>query len=81
MAALLASSVRRRIGVGSNTGRGVARLGDPIDGDSLDAFESPRCAMVSGFNVHANVSIEAADRRRLAIPVIHVFSPTTNDIR
>ena len=46
MAALLASSVRRRIAVGSNAGRGVVRLGDQIDGDSLDAFQSPRCAMV-----------------------------------
>src|SRR5438128_5971491 len=47
MAALLANSVCRRIAVGSNTGRGVVRLGDQIDEDSLDAFESPRCAMVS----------------------------------
>ena len=47
MAALLASSVRRRIAVGSNAGRGVVRLGDQIDGDSLDAFESPLCSMVS----------------------------------
>ena len=65
MAALLASSVRRRIAVGSNTGRGVVRLGDQIDGDSLDALQSPRCAMVSGFSVHANVSVEARDRARL----------------
>ena len=65
MAALLANSVSRRIAVGSNTGRGVVRLGDQIDGDSLDAFQSPRCAMVSGFSVHANVCIEAQDRMRL----------------
>src|SRR5207244_5701742 len=44
---------------------GVVRLGDQIDGDSLDAFQSPRCAMVSGFSVHANVCIEARDRMRL----------------
>jgi hypothetical protein len=65
MAALLANSVRRRIAVGSNAGRGVVRLGDQIDGDSLDAFQSPRCPMVSGFSVHANVAIEARDRMRL----------------
>jgi hypothetical protein len=65
MASLLANSVRRRIAVGSNTGRGVVRLGDQIDGDHLDPFESPRCAMVSGFSVHANVAIEARDRLRL----------------
>jgi len=65
MAALLANSVRRRIAVGSNAGRGVVRLGDQIDGESMDAFQSPRCAMVSGFSVHANVCIEARDRMRL----------------
>ena len=62
MAALLASSVRRRIAVGSNTGRGIVRLGDQIDGDSLDAFQGPRCAIVSGFSIHANVYIEERDR-------------------
>src|SRR5213593_3351115 len=65
MASLLANSVRRKIAVGSNAGRGLVRLGDRIDGDDLDAFQSPRCAMVSGFSVHANVSIEARDRDRL----------------
>lgn len=47
LAALLSNSVRRRIAVGSNIGRGIVRLGDQIDGDRLDAFQSPRCAMVS----------------------------------
>ena len=65
MASLLANSVRRKIAVGSNAGRGLVRLGDRIDGHDLDAFQSPRCAMVSGFSVHANVSIEARDRDRL----------------
>jgi len=65
MVALLSSSLRGRIAVGSNTGHRVVRLGDQIDGDSLDAFQSPRCAMVSGFSVHANVGIEAHDRMRL----------------
>jgi hypothetical protein len=44
MAALLANSVRRRIAVGSNAGRGVVRLGDQIDGDSLDAFRAGTAA-------------------------------------
>jgi Putative transposase len=65
MAALLANSVRHRIAVGSNAGHGVVRLGDQIDGDSMDAFQSSRCAMVSGFSVHANVCVEARDRMRL----------------
>lgn len=65
LAAIYASSVRRRIAVGSNIGQRVARLGDQIDGDSLAALQSPRCATVDGFSVHANVSIEARDRMRL----------------
>ena len=44
MAALYASSIRGRIAVGSNMGYRVARLGDQIDGDSLDILQSPRCA-------------------------------------
>jgi hypothetical protein len=65
MAAILANSVRRRIAVGSNTGRGVVRFGDQIDADNMTTFESPRCAMVSGFSIHGNVCIEARDRMRL----------------
>jgi hypothetical protein len=66
MAALLANSVRRRIAVGCNTGRSVVRLGDQIHGDSMDAIHGPRCAMVSGFSIHANVYIDGRDRLRLA---------------
>src|SRR5438876_3949663 len=44
MAALYASSIRGRIAVGSNSGYQVTRLGDQIDGDSLDILQSPRCA-------------------------------------
>ena len=65
MAALYASSIRGRIAVGSNTGYRVARLGDQIDGDSLEVLQSPRCATFNGFSVHANVSIPAQDRMRL----------------
>jgi hypothetical protein len=65
LAALYASSVRSRIAVGSNTGHRVAKLGDQIDGDTLDVLQSPRCATVDGVSVHANVQIEARDRMRL----------------
>ena len=65
LAALYASSVRSRIAVGSNTCHRVAKLGDQIDGDTLDVLQSPRCATVDGFSVHANVYIEARDRMRL----------------
>jgi Putative transposase/Transposase zinc-binding domain len=65
MADLVASSVRRRVAVGSNAGRRVVRLGDQIDGDSLDVLQSPLCVMVCGFSVHGNVCVEARDRNRL----------------
>jgi Putative transposase len=65
LAAIYASSIRGRIAVGSNMGYRVARLGDQIDGDSIDVLQSPRCATVNGFSVHANVSIPAHDRIRL----------------
>lgn len=65
MAALYASSIRGRIAVGSNMGYRVARIGDQIEGDSLDVLQSPRCATVNGFSVHANVSVPAHARTRL----------------
>ena len=48
-----------------HAGNRVLTLGDQVDGDSLDSLQSPRCATVSGFSVHANVSIDARDRLRL----------------
>jgi hypothetical protein len=65
LAAIYSASVRSRIASGPNAGSRVATLGDQIDGDSLDSLQSPRCATVSGFSVHANVSIAARDRLRL----------------
>ena len=44
---------------------GVVRMGDQIDPDGMDAFQSPLCTMVSGFSVHANVAVEARDRMRM----------------
>src|SRR5207244_5239094 len=66
LAALYSAAVRSRIATGPNAGNRVATLGgDHIDGDSLESMASPRCAAVSGFNLHANVSIGASDRERL----------------
>jgi len=81
MAALLASSVRRRRAVGSNTGRSVVRLGDQIDGDSMDTFQSPRSAMVSGFSVHGKVCIEARDRDRLERLIRYAARPAVSTER
>ncbi|PYS16687.1 MAG: hypothetical protein DMG15_01450 [Acidobacteria bacterium] len=81
MAAMVSDSVRHRIAVGSNTGRGVVRLGDQIDGDNLDASESPRCAMGSGFSVHANVCVEGRDRMRLERLVRYAARPAVSTER
>ena len=43
----------------------MIRTGDQIDPESMDALPSPRCASVSGFSLHANVAVHAADRPRL----------------
>jgi hypothetical protein len=66
LAALYASAVRGRIASGPNAGNRVATFGgDRIDGDSLEAMSSPRCAAVAGFNLHGNVAIGSRDRARL----------------
>jgi Putative transposase/Transposase zinc-binding domain len=66
LAALYAAAVQSRIAAGPNAGNRVGTFGgDHIDGDSLESLASPRCATISGFSVHANVSIGARDRQRL----------------
>ena len=66
LAALYASAVRGRIASGPNAGNRVAAVGgDRIDGDSLEAMSSPRCAAIAGFNLHGNVAIGPRDRTRL----------------
>src|SRR3989442_3562642 len=66
MAALYALAVRGRIASGPNAGSRVATVGGGrIDGDSLEAMSSPRCAAIAGFNLHGNVAIGPRDRKRL----------------
>lgn len=65
LAGLYAASLRGRIASGPNVGKRIGRLGDYIDGESAEALASPRCAMVHGFSVHANVVVPARDRSRL----------------
>ena len=65
LAAVYAAAVRGRIATGPNAGNRVDTLGDRIDGDSMEAMSSPRCATVSGCNLHANVAVGARDRERL----------------
>jgi len=62
LAAIYSASVRSRIASGPNAGSRVATLGDQIDGDSLDSLQSPRCATVSGFSIHANERLRVQAR-------------------
>jgi hypothetical protein len=43
----------------------VATMGDQIDVETPEVLAGPRCATVSGVNVHANVSVAARDRMGL----------------
>jgi hypothetical protein len=68
LAAIYGASIGGRIATGLNTGQRVKTSGDfQPQHHSEERFESSgsRCAMVSGFSVHAGVSIRADDRRGL----------------
>jgi Putative transposase len=73
---LYAAAVQGRIAGGPNAGNRIGRLGDKIDGDSLKALGSPRCATVSGFSIHANT---ARDSRRLEHCAVLYRSPAGGD--
>ena len=64
LAELYGASSSGRIATGPRAGRRVVRVGDNVDLEELDV-PAPRCASVSGVNVHANVCIPAHDRMRL----------------
>ena len=51
--------------MGPRAGRSVRRLGDRVDAKAEPRFEGPRCAVVSGVSLHANVAVPARDRQRL----------------
>jgi len=63
MADLYGASITGRLATGPNAGQKVKTLGEFQD-ESLEGRGS-RCAMVSGFSVHAGVSLRAKDRKGL----------------
>jgi hypothetical protein len=65
LAELYGASVSGRVATGPKAGRPLAKIGDNIDLEEIGVISSPRCASVSGVNVHANVLIPAHDRIRL----------------
>jgi hypothetical protein len=65
LAELYGASVSGRVATGPKAGRSLTKVGDDIDLEEIGVISSPRCASVSGVNVHANVLIPAHDRLRL----------------
>ena len=65
LAEIYAASVRSRIAMGERAGLGVLRIGELVDPEEAAFVTGPRCAMIDGVSLHANVSVPARDRRRL----------------
>jgi len=65
LAEVYAGSICGRLATGVNAGRRVVLAGDRIDPEAIDSRTGPRCASVSGFSLHANVTISGGDRPRL----------------
>ncbi len=81
LAAMYSASVCSRVAAGPNLGNRVVRLGDYIDGDGFAGLPVPLCAMVRGFNVHANTRIDGRDRRRLERLIRYVARPAISSER
>jgi hypothetical protein len=65
LAELYGASASGRVAIGPRAGRRIVKVGDAVDLEECDIAVSPRCASVSGVNLHANVCISAHDRMRL----------------
>ena len=74
LAALYGASVCGRIATGPNAGQRVKTSGDSVDGDPVESAGT-RCAMVSGFSVHAGVSVRAGDRVKLERLIRYMARP------
>jgi len=75
-----AASVSGRIATGPEAGRRVAVGGDRVDPEGIDSSASPRCAVVAGFSLHANVAIAARDRLRLEKLIPILYRPITDGV-
>jgi hypothetical protein len=56
------SSVRGRIAMGLRVVQKVARVGDRVDAEMVEAGQATRCLSVGGISLHANVYLPARDR-------------------
>jgi hypothetical protein len=65
LAELYGASVAGRVATGPKAGKSLTKVGDDIDVEEIGYIAGPRCASVSGVNLHADVVIPAHDRFRL----------------
>ena len=65
LAELYGASVQGRVATGPRAGNRITVLGAKIESDDSDIRATPRCAVVSGVSLHANVCIPAKARRQL----------------
>jgi hypothetical protein len=65
LAELYGASVAGRVATGPKAGRPLIKIGDDVDLEELGYISGPRCASISGVNVHANVGIAAHEKMRL----------------
>jgi hypothetical protein len=59
------ASISSRVAASPKAGKSLTKVGDAIDVEELGFIAGPRCASVSGVNLHADVLIPARDRIRL----------------
>jgi hypothetical protein len=65
LAELYGASICGRVAAGPKAGARVAKVGDAVEVEDLPVAGAGSCAAISGFSVHAGVSISARNRLRL----------------
>ncbi len=80
LASCQSASVQSRLALGPRAGMRVRRLGDRVEGEWGVAGVAgqpprPRCAEEGGFSLHADVSVNAQDRKRLERLCRYILRP------
>jgi len=65
LAELYGASIQGRVAAGARAGERVAKVGDAVEVEDLPLAEGRSCAAISGYSIHAGVSIAAGNRLRL----------------
>jgi len=62
LAELYGASIQGRVAAGARAGERVAKVGDAVEVEDLPLAEGRSCAAISGYSIHAGVSIAAGNR-------------------